>query len=177
MAETVATATTSVTIDLIDVINATVDPTVTTTTQIAVTIVATIAAMTDVMIDATTTAATIIVKTTGTTGGMIAVTTCMMVVVARTTTITTTTTARSLLHHHRQKGATPMVRFRPPTGRPTSSLVVTKQPRATYRNDQIQGRSSKSTLKLHNLCVGRSTQSLSLGEGTGCKYLTPGLTR
>jgi hypothetical protein len=44
-----------------------------------------------------------------------AATTDVMIDVARTTTTTTTTTARSALHHHRQKGATPMVRSKPPT--------------------------------------------------------------
>jgi hypothetical protein len=40
-----------------------------------------------------------------------------MIVVARTTTTATTTTTRSVLHNCRQKGATPMARSRPPTGR------------------------------------------------------------
>jgi hypothetical protein len=51
-----------------------------------------------------------------------------------------TTTVRSLLHHRCLKGATPMVRFRLPTGISTSSLVVVKQPRATDSSDQTQGR-------------------------------------
>jgi hypothetical protein len=76
-----------------------------------------------------------------------------MIVVAKTTT-----TARNALHHRRQKGQTPMARFKPPTERLTSPLVVERRPRATGSSDQMQGRSGKSTLKLHNLCVGRSTQ-------------------
>jgi hypothetical protein len=33
--------------------------------------------------------------------------------------------------------------------------VAVKQPKAIDNNDQMQGRSAKSTLKLHNPCVGR----------------------
>jgi hypothetical protein len=69
-----------------------------------------------------------------------------------------------------------MVRIKPPTGRSTSSLVVVKQPRATYNSDQTQGKLTKSTLKLHNLCVGWSTQSLSLGKTIGYTQLTLGPT-
>jgi hypothetical protein len=51
-----------------------------------------------------------------------------------------------------------MVYSRTPIRRSTSSLVVVKQPRATGSSDQTQGRSAKSTLKLHNPCIVRSTQ-------------------
>jgi hypothetical protein len=73
----------------------------------------------------TTTAATIIVKTAAMTGVTTVVTTAVtavvMIVIAKMTT-----TARNTLHHRRQKGATPMARFSPPTGRLTLSLVVDK---------------------------------------------------
>jgi hypothetical protein len=70
-----------------------------------------------------------------------------------------------------------MAHFRPLTGRSTSSLVVIRPPRATGSNDQIQGRSAKSILKLHNLCVDRSTQSLSPGKIIRCTFPTSGPTR
>jgi hypothetical protein len=69
------------------------------------------------------------------------------------------------------------VRSQLPTGRSTSSLLVVKQPRATDSSDQTQGRSTNSTMKLHNLCVDRSSQSLSPGKIIGCTYLTLGPTR
>jgi hypothetical protein len=106
------------------------------------------------MTDVTTTVVTIIMKTTTMIVATTGVTTDVMIVVAKMTTTTTTTTARNALHHRHQKGATPMVCFKPPTGRSTSSLVVDKRPRVTGSNDQMQERSGKSTLKLHNLCVG-----------------------
>jgi hypothetical protein len=55
--------------------------------------------------------------------------------------------------------------------------VAAKQPKATGSSDQMQGRSGTSTLKLHNLCVGRSSQSLSPGKIIGSTFLTPGPTR
>jgi hypothetical protein len=77
------------------------------------------------------------------------------------TTTATTATARSDLHHHHLKGATLMVHFNQPTERSTSSSVAAKRPKAIGSSDQTQGRSGTSTLKLHNLCVGWSSQSLS----------------
>jgi hypothetical protein len=62
------------------------------------------------------------------------------------------------------------VRSKPPTKRSTSSSEVAKRPKATDSSDQTQGRSGTSTLKLHNLFVGRSSQSLSTGKIIG---LTP----
>jgi hypothetical protein len=70
-----------------------------------------------------------------------------------------------------------MVRFNQPTERSTSSSVAAKQPKATGSSDQMQERSGTSTLKLHNLCVGRSSQSLSPGKIIGSTFLTPGPTR
>jgi hypothetical protein len=175
MTRTTAATTTTVTVDLIDVITVTADPTAATMTGTAVTIAATIAAMTtmmnDMMNDAMTITATIAAKTTEMTGMMIAVMTGVMIITAKTTTIATTTIARSLLqHHHHQKGETPMVCFRPPTAKSNSSLVFAKQPRATNNINQTQGRSAKSTLNLHNLCIGQSNQSLSPGKTVGCTY-------
>jgi hypothetical protein len=70
-----------------------------------------------------------------------------------------------------------MVRFKQPTERSTSSSVVAKRPKATDNSDRTQGRSGTSTLKLRNLYVGRSSQSLSLGKIIGSTYQTPGPTR
>jgi hypothetical protein len=61
--------------------------------------------------------------------------------------------------------------------RSSSSSVVVKRPKVTGSCDQTQGRSGTSTLKLHNLCIGRSTQSLSPGKIIVSTYLTPGPTR
>jgi hypothetical protein len=75
-----------------------------------------------------------------------------------------------------------MVHSNLPTERSTSSLAVAKRPKATGSSDQTQGRSDMSTLKLHNLCVGRNSQSLSLGKiigytpptlGPTCRSLIP----
>jgi hypothetical protein len=133
--QTAIAATTTVTVDLIDVIAMTVDPTISTTIGTVVIIATTIVVMIVVMIDAMTTAATIATKTTvmtgGTTGMTSATATDVMIIIAKTTT-----TARNALHHHRQKGATPMARFKSPTRRSTSSLVVAKRPRATGSSDQ-----------------------------------------
>jgi hypothetical protein len=97
--------------------------------------------------------------------------------VATTTTTMTATIARSPLLHLHLKWATPIVCFRTPTDISTSSSVATKQPRATDSSDQTQGRSAKSTPKLHNPNCGWSSLSLSLGKTTGCIYPTPGPTR
>jgi hypothetical protein len=97
--------------------------------------------------------------------------------VPRTTTIAATTTAKSGLHRHHLKGATPMVRSSQPTERSTSSSAAAKRPKATDSSDQTQGRSGMSTLKLRNLCVGLSSQSLSPGKIIGSTSLTPGPTR
>jgi hypothetical protein len=139
MTKTVAAAMATVTVDLIDVITVTVDPTVATTTGVVVTIAVTITVMTAVTIDVATTAATITARTTVTTGVMSAATTGVTIAYDKTTTTAMTTAARNLLHHHSQKGATPLVRFRLPTDRSTSSLVVVRQPRAADNSDQIKG--------------------------------------
>jgi hypothetical protein len=52
------------------------------------------------------------------------------------------------------KGATPMVRSKPPTEKSTSSSEVAKRPKATGSYDQTEERSGTLTLKLHNLSVG-----------------------
>jgi hypothetical protein len=101
----------------------------------------------------------------------------VMIDVARMTAINTTTTGRSGLHHHRPKGATPMVHFRRPTARSTSSLVVAKRSKATGKLDKMTGRSGTSTLKTNNICGGLNSQSLSPGKIIGFTSLTPGLTR
>jgi hypothetical protein len=83
----------------------------------------------------TTTAVTIAAKTTVMNGVTSAMMTGVMIIVDKMTTTAMTTVARSLLRYHRQKGATPTVRFRPPTVRLTSSSVAVRQPRATNRYD------------------------------------------
>jgi hypothetical protein len=108
---------------------------------------------------------------------LIATTTGAMIIVAKTATTEMTTTARSILHHHCQKGATPMACSKPPTEKSTSSLVVAKRLKATGSSDQTQGRSDTSTLKLHDLYISRSSQSLSLRKIIGSIYLTPVPTR
>jgi hypothetical protein len=140
-----------------------------------------IAAMTDVtttvaMIAMTgvTTERVITVMTSTTTVEMIGV----MIDAVRTTTTATTATARGDLHrHHHLKGATLMVHFNQPTERSISSSVAAKRPNTTGSSDRTQGRSGMSTLKLHNLCIGRSSQSLSPGKIIGSTYLTLGPTR
>jgi hypothetical protein len=165
---TVTSISTTITVDLIDVITVTAGPIVAKTIGIDAIISATTSAMTN----ATTIIATI--ATTGvTTERMIAVMTNTMtaeiidkmIVAARMTTI-----ARSDLHHHHLNGATLMVHFSQPTERSTSSSVATKRPKATVSSDQTQGRSATSTLKLHNLYIGRSSQSLSLGKIIRSRY-------
>jgi hypothetical protein len=174
----VASASTIVTVDLIDEITTTVDSILATTIGIDVTIATTIAATTDVMTTVATTTPTgaveaivvmiavmIITMTNETTG--------VMIDVARTTTVPTTTTARSGLHHHHPKGATPMVHFRRTTARSISSLEVSKRPKATDRLDRTPGRSGTSTLKTRDLCSGLNSQSLSPGKIIGSTFLTP----
>jgi hypothetical protein len=180
----VISASTTITVDLIDVIIGTTGPIVATTTGIDVITVATTAMMTDATTIITTTATTgvmtarvIVVMTSVVTAEMISVMTGVMIDVARTATTATTTIARSDLHHHHLKGATPMGCLSQPTERSTSSLVVVKRPKAIGSSNQTQGRSGTSTLKLHNLCVGLSSQSLSPGKIIGSTFLTPGPTR
>jgi hypothetical protein len=104
---TVTSASTTVTVDLIDVITVTAGPIVAMRTGIDVIIAATTA----VMLDATTTVATT-VMTGATTARVITVTTSVMTAemigvmidVARTTTTAMTTIARSDLHCHHLKG-------------------------------------------------------------------------
>jgi cell division protein FtsW (lipid II flippase) len=130
------------------------DLTIVTTIGIIAIITATIVVMTDLMIAATTTAATTAVMNAATTAVMNAATTA---VIAATTTMIATTTitfVRSQLLHHHQKQAIPMVCSRMPTDRSTSSSVAAKQPRAIGSSGRTQGRSTKSTPKLHNPRVG-----------------------
>jgi hypothetical protein len=103
-------------------------------------------------------------------------TTDAMTDVAKTTTTSTTTITMSDLHRHHLKGATPMVHSSQPTEKSTSSLAVTKRPKATDRSDQTQGRSDMSTLKPRNLYIGLSSQSLSPGKIIGSTSLTSGHT-
>jgi hypothetical protein len=180
----VVNATTIVTVDLIDEITVIAGPILAMVIGIDVIITAITTAMTDatttVVMTATTGVMTIaaivvmmammIVKTTD---EMIDV----MIDVTRMTTINMTRTGRSGLHHHRPNGATPMVRFRRPTARSTSSLVVAKRSKATGRLDQMPGRSGTSTLKTHDHCGGLNSQSLSPGKIIWFTSLTPGLTR
>jgi hypothetical protein len=177
---TVANASTTVTVDLIDEITVIVGPILTTMTGIGVIIAATTAAMTGATTIVAMTA-TANVTTTGVIAAMIATmtsaTTDVMIIVARMTTITTTTIGRNELHCHRPKWATPMVRSRRPTVRSTSSSAVAKRSKATDRPDQTLGRSDTSTPKTRGLCVGLNSQSLSPGKIIGFTSLTPGLTR
>jgi hypothetical protein len=176
----VTSVSTTVTVDLIDVITVTAGPIVATTTGIDAIIVATTTAMTDA-----TTIVTMIATTGVTTERVIAAMTSVvtakmidvMIAAARTTITATTATTMSDLHHHHLKGATLMVRFNQPTERSTSSSVAAKRPKATGSSHQTQGRSGTSTMKLHNLCVGQSSQSLSPGKIIGSTYQTPGPTR
>jgi hypothetical protein len=54
-----------------------------------------------------------------------------------------------------------MVHSRRPTVRSFSSLVVAKRSKPTGRLDRTPGRSSTSTLKIHDLYGGLNSQSLS----------------
>jgi hypothetical protein len=147
--KTVTSVSTTVTVDLIYVITVTAGPISATTIGIAVTT----ATMTNVE--------------------MIGV----MIDVARMTTTATTTTARGILHDHHLKGATLMVHFNQTTERLISSSVAAKRLKATHSSDQMQGRSGTSKMKLHNLCIGQCSQSLSLGMIIWCTYQTQGPTR
>jgi hypothetical protein len=171
---------TTVTVDLIDVIIATAGPTVATATGIDVITTVTTAVMIDVTtivatttMTSVTTARVIAVMTSALTAEMIGV----MIDIAKTTTTATTTTAWSDLHRQHLKGATPMVRFSHPTERSTSSSAVAKRPKATGSFNQTQGILGMLTLKLHNLCIGRSSQLLSLGKIIGSTFLTLRPTR
>jgi hypothetical protein len=88
------------------------------------------------------------------------------------TTTATTATARSDLRHHHLQGETLMVRFNQPIERSTSSSMAAKRPKATGSSDRTQGRSGTSALKLHNLCVGQSSQLLSPGKIIWSTYHT-----
>jgi hypothetical protein len=176
----VTNASTTVIVDLINVIIVIIGPTIAMMIGIDVIITMTTTATTDVttivtmttMIGAMT--ARMIVMTTS---AMIAETTDVMTDVAKTTTTTMTTIEKNELHHHCLKRATPIVRSNLPTKRSISSSAVAKRPKATDRTDQTPGRSNMSTLKPHNLCVGPNFQSLSPRKIIGFTSLTPGLTR
>jgi hypothetical protein len=114
------------------------------------------------------------VKNTVTTGVMLTVS--MMIDVNMMIATATITIARRLLLYLHRKQGIPTMHSRMLTNKSTSSSVAVKQPRATDSNDQTQGRSSKSILKLRNLYVGRSTPSLSPEKAIGCTYLTSGPT-
>jgi hypothetical protein len=162
------------------VITVTAGPIVATTTGIDVITAATTTAMTDattIIAKIATISVTTIMAITVTTSAVTAEMIGVMIDIARTTTTATTTIARSGLNRHHLKGAILMVCFRQLTKRSTSSSVVTKRPKATGSSDQTQGRSGMSTLKLHNHCVGRSSQSLSPGKIIGFIFSTPGPTR
>jgi hypothetical protein len=178
MTVTVASASTIVTVNLIDEITA--SPILAIKIGIDVTIAATTAAMTDVTTTVATTATTgatttevmvvmiavmIVTPTNETTGEMIDI--------VRTTTVPAITTARSGLHRHHLKGATPMVHSRGPTARSFSSLEVAKRPKATDRLDQMPGRSVTSTPRICDLCGGLNSQSLSPGPEPIHWSLTP----
>jgi hypothetical protein len=170
----VANASRIATVDLIDEITVTTDPILAMTIGIDVIITATTAAMTDTTTTVVTTALiraieVIIVRITT----VIVTTTSATIDVARTTTTAKTTTARSGHLRHHPKGATPMVHSRRPTARSTSLSVVAKQSKPTDRLDRTPGRSSTSTLKIHDLYGGLNFQSLSLGKIIGFTFPTP----
>jgi hypothetical protein len=158
---TTTAVTTTVTVDLINVITTIVDFTVTTMTGIDVTIAATTATMIVAMTNMTTTVVTIATKTIAMIKGMIVVVTSAMPVVMISMMIDVARTPRP------QRQQPQGVRSKQLTKRSTSSSAVAKRPKATGSFDRIQGRSGTSTLKLHNLCVGRSSQSLSPGKILG----------
>jgi hypothetical protein len=175
----VATASTTVTIDLIDKITMIAGPILATITGIDVII----AAMTGVTTTVTMTVTTDVTTTeviAATTNAMITTTTdemiSAMIDIARMTTIATTIIRMNGLHRHHPKGATPMVRYRSPTVRSTSPLAVVKQPKATDRTDQMLEKSGTTTPKTHSLCIGPNSQSLSRGKIIGFTSLTPRLT-
>jgi hypothetical protein len=162
------------TVDLIDEITVTADPILAMMIEIDVIIAAITAAMTDatttVMTIALISAIEVIVVMIAT---MIATTTGATIDVARTTITAKTTTARSGHLRHHPKGATPMVHSKRPTARSTSSSVVAKRSKPTGKLDRMPERSSTSTLKIHDLCNGLNSQSLSLGRIIGSIFPTP----
>jgi hypothetical protein len=173
---TVANVSTIGIVDLIDEITVIIDPIFATMTGIDVIITTTTAAM----IGATTTVAMTVatgVTTIGVIVVMIATMTSatidemidVMIDVARMTTICTTIIGRNELHHHRPNEATPIVHFRRPIARSSSSSAVAKRPKATNRTNQTPGRSGKLILKTHGLYVGLNSQSLSLGMIIGLR--------
>jgi hypothetical protein len=129
----VANISTTVTVDLIDEITVIAGPILATMTVIDVIIAATTAVMTGTT-NVVAMTATTGVTTIGAIVVMIAMTTSAttdemidaMIDVAKMTTIATTIIRRNGLHRHRPKGATPMVRFRRPAARSTSSSAVAK---------------------------------------------------
>jgi hypothetical protein len=134
------------TVDLIDEITVTADP------ILAMTITAVMTdAMTTVVTTALISAIEVIVVMIATT---IVTMTGMTIDVTRTTTSAKTTTARSGHLRHHPKGATPMVHFRSPTARSTSSSVVAKRSKPTSKLDRTLERSGKSTMKIHDLYGG-----------------------
>jgi hypothetical protein len=66
-----------------------------------------------------------------------------------------------------------MAHSRRPTARSTSSLEVTKRPKATDRLYQTPRRLDTSTPKTRNLCADLNSQSLSPGKIIGFISLTP----
>jgi hypothetical protein len=170
----VVSASAIVTVDLIDEITETVDPILAMTMGIDVIIAATTAAMTDAT---TTVAATAPTSATEAIIAMITTmtvtTTGVMINVARTITTTQTTTVRSGHLRHHPKGATPTVHSRRPTARSTSSSEVAKRSKPTGKLDRTPERSSTSTLKMHDLCVGLNSQSPFPGKIIGFTSPTP----
>jgi hypothetical protein len=150
MTGTVVNASIIITVDLIDEITVIAGRILAITIGIDVIIAATTAVRTGATTNVVMTATTG-VTTTEVIVVMIATTTSAMTDEMTDVMIITTTTGRSELHHHRQNGATPMVHFRRPTARSTSSLEVAKRSKATDRPDQTPGRSSTSTLKTCDL--------------------------
>jgi hypothetical protein len=124
----VASASRTVTVDLIDEITGTAHHILAMTIGIDVITAATTAAMTDATTTVVTTAlisvieAIVVMITT-----MTDPTTGAMIDVVRMTTTVKTTIARSGLLRHRPKGATPMAHSRRRTVRSTSLLVVAKR--------------------------------------------------
>jgi hypothetical protein len=120
-------ASTIVSVDLIDVITVTAGLIVAMTTRINEITAPTTTTMTDAMIivaatttTGVTTARVIAVTTSAVTAEMIG----MMIDVARMTTTAMTTTARSDPHRHHLQGATLMARFNQPNERSTSLSAV-----------------------------------------------------
>jgi hypothetical protein len=147
------------------------------TTRIDVTIAATTAVMTDAM-----TIVGMTTKTDAKIARMIAVTmivgtTDVMTGDSKTTTTNTITTVKNGLHHHHLKGATPPARSKWPNERLTSSLVVTKRPKATDRNRSNAREIGQVNTENRSLCVGLNSQSLSPIKIIGFTSPTTGPTR